>query len=660
MLSRLRSIRQRLLVLVLVPLFLMTCVLLALFYVWTSEVGYRHLLMKASTDLAVTRESFKNTQESYLTRLALRAQTQRFQDAWRARDKAALMQSVSDIRDQVGLDYVQLLTPQGCGYFSGACGGTDSPLFVSAAAGQPVSGIEIFTQQRLHSLSPELAERAVLPLTATEKAQPVNRKTEDRGMVVHLVYPLPDEEGHTEALLSAGLLMNGNTGFVDRIKDTVYGGSSLVFGSVGTVTIFLDDVRISTNVPASQDSAVRALGTRVSDQVRKKVLEQGEHWLDRAFVVSDWYISGYQPIMDIRGERVGMLYAGFLEAPFEQELYSWVWQLIAITGVIMLVCTWLAVWGAKGIYRPVETMVGVIGRIRQGRRERIDLPATTSSDLMTLGAEFNLMLDQVEQQHDHIQQAAEQLEMKVAERTLALNEHIKLLQRTREQLVAKGKLAAIGELTAGIAHEINNPTAVILGYLDLLVVELGEAGDQVKDEVQLIIQQVERIRSIINDLLQFSRPGDHSPALVPLELNEIVQATELLVKHDLGQKQISLNMDLRASNRVAANRQQLQQVLINLIVNATAAVGQNGRITVRSRDWRNTGVLLSISDNGCGIAADMLGRIFDPFFSRTSGGTGLGLSVTYSILQSMNAEINVRSREGHGTTFFIWIPAYQG
>ncbi len=660
MLSHLRSIRQRLLVLVLLPLFLMTCVLLAVFYFWTSEVGYRHLLMKASTDLAVTQETFKNTKDRYLTQLALLTQTQRFQDAWRARSEQQLTDVMDVMREQAGLDYIQLVTPRGCGYFSAVCPEDSSPLFSQAAEGLPVSGIEIFTQQGLQALSPALAARAVLPLTATEKARPANRTTEDRGMVVHLVYPLRGKNGRTEALLSAGLLMNGNAGFVDRIKETVYGSGSLAFGSVGTVTIFLDDVRISTNVPASQNSAVRALGTRVSEQVRQKVLIQGERWLDRAFVVSDWYISGYQPIVDIRGERVGMLYAGFLEAPFEQEFYSWVWQLVVITGAVMLICTWLAVWGAKGIYRPVETMVGVIGRIRLGRRERIELPPSTSSDLMTLGQEFNLMFDQVEQQHDHIRQAAELLEVKVAERTLALNEHIKLLQRTREQLVAKGKLAAIGELTAGIAHEINNPTAVILGYLDLLVVELGEAGEQVKDEVQLIVQQVERIRCIINDLLQFSRPGEHLPVRVAVDVNEIVQATELLVKHDLGQKQIQLKMDLRARRRIAGNRQQLQQVLINLIVNATAAVSADGRITVRSRDWRDSGVLLSVSDNGCGIAADLLGRIFDPFFSRTDGGTGLGLSVTYSILQSMNAEINVRSRVGCGTAFFIWIPVFQG
>jgi len=113
--------------------------------------------------------------------------------------------------------------------------------------------------------------------------------------------------------------LNRNYDFVDEIRDLVYGPGSLAEGSRGTVTVFLDDVRITTNVPGSESA--RALGTRVSVEVRNTVLEQGTTWIDRAFVVSDWYISAYQPIVDVNGDRVGMLYAGYLEAPFRSDLY---------------------------------------------------------------------------------------------------------------------------------------------------------------------------------------------------------------------------------------------------------------------------------------------------------------------------------------------------
>jgi len=662
------SIRQRLLALVLLPLLLMAIIMAGMLYFWTTEVGYRHLLMKVSTDLAVANERFYATQENYLAQLALLAQTHDFQSRYRTSQQyqhnnpvltTALVEQLLIMQAQSGLDYIQLIDISGCDLLvARPCATTPSPLLTRAVNGFGSSGVELLSAQQLTALSPSLAERAQLILSETEKAVPTERHIEQRGMVLHLVYPLNNKQGHTEAFLNAGLLMNGNSAFVDQIKDTVYGEGSLAFGSVGTVTIFLDDIRISTNVPAKQAPGQRALGTRVSELVRQKVLVQGERWLDRAFVVSDWYISGYLPIIDVYGKRVGMIYAGFLEAPFKREFYHWLWQLLIIFAAIVLACGFLVVRGAKGIFTPIEAMVTVIGNIRAGHRERIALSEGTSTELMTLGVEFNLMLAQLEQQHDHIQNAAELLEEKVHARTQALNEHIKLLKRTREQLIAKGKLAAIGELTAGIAHEINNPTTVILGYLDLLVVELGDAGELVSEEVQLIVQQVERIRTIINDLLQFSRPGEYRAALSELDINHVIRATQVLVKHDLAQKEINLRMDLRATITVSGNRQQLQQVLINLMVNAVAAINTRGDIIIRSRNWRSDGVLFSIRDTGCGIKPDVLERIFDPFFSHRAGGTGLGLSVSYSILQSMDAEVAVRSRFSVGSIFYIWLPKF--
>ncbi|WP_419902022.1 sensor histidine kinase [Kiloniella sp.] len=228
------------------------------------------------------------------------------------------------------------------------------------------------------------------------------------------------------------------------------------------------------------------------------------------------------------------------------------------------------------------------------------------------------------------------------------------MKRTREQLVAKEKLAAIGELTAGIAHEINNPTAVILGNMDLITDELGENASLVEGETRLIIQQVYRIRAIINNLLQYSRPSDFQNHAMPVDVNQVIRDTLVLVQHDLERKEVELKLDLRSTNWVGGNHQQYQQVLINLIVNAMNALSDNGTITLRTRDWKNKGVLLAVHDNGCGIEPSVLPRIFDPFFTQTNSGTGLGLSVSYGILQRFEAEIEVRSRVGVGSCFYIW------
>ncbi|EWS58010.1 hypothetical protein Y695_04738 [Hydrogenophaga sp. T4] len=118
--------------------------------------------------------------------------------------------------------------------------------------------------------------------------------------------PVRDTAGRTTALLAGGLLLNQNLDFIDHINRIVYPDGALPFGSEGTATLFLDDVRITTNVRLFQDQ--RAIGTRVSQTVRDRVLGQGQTWLDRAFVVNDWYVSAYDPLLDATGQRIGMLY----------------------------------------------------------------------------------------------------------------------------------------------------------------------------------------------------------------------------------------------------------------------------------------------------------------------------------------------------------------
>jgi two-component system NtrC family sensor kinase len=647
----------------------MASVLVGMLYYWTTESGYRHLLMKVSTDVSVANQSFRDTQENYLTQLSLLAKSSKFRRTYldyansavskksESLQYQALSQQLIKMQRDSDLDFIRLLSTNGCKLLIPQdCSTASSPLLERAMKGRALSGVELFSHERLQKLSVELAQRAVIELSATPNAKPTNKQVENRGMVLHLVYPLINEEGKVLALLSAGVLMNGNATLVDQIKATVYSDESLAYGSVGSVTLFLHDVRISTNVPANNKPGARALGTRVSEQVRQKVLIQGERWLDRAFVVSDWYISGYLPIIDVYDQRVGMIYAGFLEAPFKRDFYRWMWQLLIIFLAMVAICGWVVIKGATGIFKPIEAMVTVMGKIRSGKRLRMQLAKNTNYELQTLSSEFNLMLDQLEQQHDDIEQSAEQLEVKVKQRTHSLNQHISLLKNTREQLIAKEKLAAIGELTAGIAHEINNPTAVILGYLDLLVAELGEAGEKVSGEVELIVQQVDRIRLIINDLLQFSRPQSYQVPLKPLFVNDVVHSIHVLMKHDLNVKYIQLNLDLKASLTINSNRQQLQQVMINLISNAVNACSRFGCITVRTRNWGDKGVLVSVKDNGCGIPGDIIKRIFDPFFSRSEGGTGLGLSVSYSILQGLGAQIAVHSNQQRGSQFYIWLP----
>ncbi len=579
------NLRYRLLALVLFPILLVMPVVIGMAYLWSNEVSYRQLLMKVNTDLAVAHDAFERSQQGYLHQLSLVAESSLFQQAAQAlfsarADARPLRAQLARLQQRSEFDFVYLLDAEGCDRLGSlGCDMNRHPLMTRARLENGSAGVALFSNPELRRIDPALAAAVDLPIQDTPRALPQIRKTEDRGMVLLSYYPLWDSEGVVRGYLSGGVLVNGNFDFVDALKQLVYGQGSLVEDSLGTVTVFLHNVRINTNVPRRLDSpSQRAIGTLVSQEVHEQVLERGEKWIDRAFVVSEWYISAYEPIIDIYGQRIGMLYAGFLEAPFKESYFQALRWLATLFVLVTLLSVGLAVVGAKSIFKPIEVMARVMRQVRYGQEVRIG-PLDTHDELSMLALQFDAMLDQLSAQQQQIQADADQLELKVNERTeqlqqrtIDLQQNLDLLTRTRQQLVAKEKLAAIGELTAGIAHEINNPTAVILGNLDLMMIELGEAGVPVKRDAALIVEQVYRIRAIITNLLQYSRPGDYSTELSLMDPNQVIKDTLVLVRHDLARKSIRLQLDLRASRPLRSNPQQLQQVLINLIVNAVNAI----------------------------------------------------------------------------------------
>ncbi|MEH0072864.1 cache domain-containing protein [Pannonibacter sp. Pt2-lr] len=197
----------------------------------------------------------------------------------------------------------------------------------------------------------------------TANAAPSPRKTEDRGMVILAATPVTLADGR-KAALTGGLLLNQNLVFIDTINDLVYRQGSLPEGSEGTATLFLDDVRISTNVRLFEGK--RALGTRVSDAVRKTVLDDGITWRASAFVVNDWYVSAYEPILDSEGQRAGMLYVGFLETPFTQARQQTVLLVVLALLAIGTITVPIFLRWARAIFRPLEKMAGTISRVEAG------------------------------------------------------------------------------------------------------------------------------------------------------------------------------------------------------------------------------------------------------------------------------------------------------
>jgi len=309
-------------------------------------------------------------------------------------------------------------------------------------------------------------------------------------------------------------------------------------------------------------------------------------------------------------------------------------------------------------------MSAVVHATRSGGAERIG-HVDSQDEIGVLAREFDVMLDLLQERNRQIQEWADQLEDKVTERTAEL-EHknadlrntIRVLRQTRQQLVVAEKLAALGELTAGVAHEINNPTQVILGNMDMLMAELGKKMDPVRDEVELVIQQVYRIQEIINNLLQYARPNEYAGYLTEVDVNSLVGETLKLVRHLHSINRFTTELQLHATRTVKISQQELQQVMVNLLVNAVHALpDRDGRVCIVTRDWENRGVAIIVKDNGSGMDEEQLSHIFNPFYStkEQGEGTGLGLSVSYGLIRRYGGNLTARSTPGKGSEFTIWL-----
>lgn len=657
-----RSVRFRLLAIALLPMLVILPLLLGVAaYRWNARFDAT-LISKVNGDLTIAHQYLARILEKTGVQLRGLSLSFRFWEVEERESLAAVAALLEQSRKEIGLDFLYLVDAGGKVIASSPpIKGTprsDWPIIAKALSGETAAtGIDIFTNDELAAISPVLAERARLDLVQTPNAVPTHRSAETQGMVVHAASRAPAPGGGPAALVG-GILLNQNLEFIDTINELVYQAASLPEGSQGTATLFLDDVRISTNVRLFEER--RALGTRVSAAVRSAVMGEGRTWLDSAFVVNDWYISAYEPLVDTYGKRVGMLYVGFLEKPFNdaklETLLIIALAFIAITAAtVPIFLRW-----AQSIFMPLERVTATIGEVESGNLSaRTKLP-TSGDEIGRVAFHLDTLLDQVQERDRQLREWNEELNTRVRERTRDLELANLKLEATTKQLIMSEKLAAIGEITAGVAHEINNPVAVMQGNLDVIRSVLGDDVEKAKVEFRLVDEQIHRIGQIVTKLLQFARPEEyagyverHSPAAVVADCLPLVQ-------HLLNKTDIDVVREDTATRLVLMNRTELQQVLINLIVNAIHAMPDGGTLTLRTGDAERdgvSGIVVEVADTGIGMAADVVEKVFDPFFTtKRREGTGLGLSISQTLVKRQGGQIIAESEIGRGSVFRVWLP----
>ena len=511
-----------------------------------------------------------------------------------------------------------------------------------------LSSTELMPVEWIRRENPLLSERLQTAIVETPRSIETGEKQLSEGMVLRAAYPIFDSDGDFKGALVGGVLLNGDYSIVDKITETVFRDERYKDRSMGFATIFQRGVRISTNVMTGDYE--RAVGTVVSGEVYKQVVEDGRDWVGRAFVVNDWYLSSYVPIYNIDNNIIGMLYVGILEAKYRDMKLFTMWIFLGITTLGMIVAFIISFWMGQTIMERMRILKQAAETIATGDLD-YQLPSSKSSDFGVLDKAFNDMVKSLKDRDDR-------------------------LKKTFEQLTQTKRLISLGQIAAGVAHEMNNPLGGILLYSSLVLEELPE-DSLARENMNKIIYQTNRCKEIVQNLLNFARTPSGERVL--LDINNVLWTSLNLVKDQSMFHGIEIETSLTEGlPKVNGDRSRLEQIFLSLFINAADSMAEGGKLTVATKlisrfpsgaaeDVKMEKICLlasthtikiTISDTGEGIEKVHLAHIFEPFFTtKDSGkGTGLGLSIAYGIVRKHDGFIDVESEPGQGTTFSVFLP----
>jgi two-component system NtrC family sensor kinase len=517
-----------------------------------------------------------------------------------------------------------------------------------------VSSTTIVSREALKKEGEDLVKQAYMAILPTPKAKPKMEYEETSGMMLKAAAPIVGQAGKLLGVLYGGSLINRDYYIVDRIKEIVFKEEKYKGKDIGTATIFQGDLRISTNVKTKD--LQRAIGTRVSEEVGSAVLEEGREWIDRAFVVNDWYITAYQPIKNVAGEIIGILYVGMLEAPYIDVRNKVVLSFLGIALLCLFLVLIMYLFITTGITNPLRDMVDATKKIAQGDLSH-EVKIQSRDEIGHLAESFNQMVEELKHAQQELTEWGETLEKRVADRTEAL-------EKAQYQLIKSEKLASLGKLAAVVANEINNPLAGILTYIKLLLKITGKEpfpvsrAEEMKNYLSVMDTEMNRVTNIVKDLLTFARRS--KPRIEKVNVNSIVEQSLSLLENKIKLQNVDLQTQLDETlPLVPCDFSQIQQVLMNLIINGTEAMSNGGALNIKTNHKPdNEFVEIEVADTGAGIPDEHLSKIFDPFFSTKEAGkgVGLGLSIVYGIVNEHKGSIDVKSAKGKGTTFTIKLP----
>jgi two-component system NtrC family sensor kinase len=552
------------------------------------------------------------------------------------RELLEIREELERVRQEQDMDVLNLLAPDGTvvlrtryPYASGD-NLADDPIVQQVIAEQENSaGNVIFTSDRLDVAGEGLIER-VLAISQVPQ-----------GMFSGAAVPVMQGD-EMIGILEMGTLLNGSVDEVDRIRDAVFANESYQGKPVGTATIFMGDLRISTNVLDNQGR--RAVGTRVSDEVAEQVLEDGEPWTGRAYVVDTWYLSQYDPIRDPNGDIIGMLYVGELEQRYLDLRRRAVAMFLSVVFGGMLVAFLTFYFLTRGVVRPIRKLSRATQLLSQGELTyRVDVER--SDELGELGSSFNTMAERLGTQRQEIEQNQRRLK--------ELNDELRATNRNYM------------EMLGFVSHELKNPLSSAM--MSLHTVKggyLGELTDAQEKSLDSVARSLDYFQEMIKNYLDLSRleKGELEAHRQCVHLrSQVVEPVIEGLSKSLEEREMHLVDRLPEDLEVYADSDLLRVVYDNLLSNAIK-YGEEGGTIALDASLGEDEVTLSVYNEGQGIPPEQMPRLFKKFSRLDSPeyakekGTGLGLFICREIVEEHGGQIWADSEEGEWVRFSFTLP----
>jgi len=593
---------------------------------------------KVRNDLNTAREIYRENLNQVSNTVRYTAARSFLRDALQSGNIEDAIDELARVKEESGLDVLAVTDKYGYVILrtssDGPIGdnqGHDELVWTVLYQEIPHAATVIVTADDLNKESLVLADAAYFKFVDTPLARDREEAEESAGMMLKAAAPIFDDQGKFLGTIYGGVLLSRNYAIVDKIKETVYQNIIYEGQDIGTATIFQDDLRISTNVKNKNGS--RAIGTRVSEEVYNQVVIKGEPWIDRAYVVNSWYITAYEPIRDLDNKIIGILYVGILEQKYTDIQSQTMVTFTGITFAGGAAALMISYFIAQRILVPINKLVDASQEVAMGNLD-VEVKVSSNDELQSLANSFNIMNKALKRRDEQLKDFA------------------------TKRIMESERLALVGQLSANIAHELNNPLQGIVTFANLLLEDHKYDGTSLIFPLEKIVGQANRCRDIIRGLLDFSR--QRKPDKTLCSINEVLHECASLVEHQALFHNIEIIIHFQDNLPLAViDAAQIERVFINMIINAAEAMEGSGYLDISTRySKRKDAIEIAFSDSGSGISEENLKKIFDPFFTTkdVGHGTGLGLAISYGIVKGHRGSISAQSELGRGTTFIVTLP----